>query len=153
MPIHNVQCPGNDDVSPQAVLSFVGPLLMVEVSVPTLIAQVLQKEKKLIPNPITGKALIDTGAQTTCVDEGALKALGLLPVGQIGVSTPDGSNMMLQYPVKLEFPASPIPPLEFNSVIGANLKDQDIIALIGRDILSHCILIMNGPAGSYSISF
>ncbi|OQA61465.1 MAG: hypothetical protein BWY41_00145 [Candidatus Atribacteria bacterium ADurb.Bin276] len=153
MPIHNVQCPDNDKVTPQQLLEFAGPLLWVEVSVPSAISQVLNSQKQIIPNPINGKALIDTGASKTCVDESILKTLNLKPVGENEIATPQGTDKKFEYPVKLEFPGSPIPPLEFNSVIGVDLKAQDIAVLIGRDILCHCILIMNGPAGNFTLSF
>lgn len=154
MPIHNVQCPLlENNLTPNIVLSTFGPLLAGEVSVPSKIAEVIQKTKKEIPNPITGPALIDTGAASTCVDEEILKNLGLPIVGEQPIATPSGPSKAYLYPVKLEFPGSPIPPLEFNRVIGANLKDQKIAILIGRDILQHCILIYNGPGGHFSLSF
>ena len=35
---------------------------------------------------------------------------------------------------------------------GVNLNSQDLIALIGRDLLSQCVLVYNGLEGSFSLS-
>ena len=35
---------------------------------------------------------------------------------------------------------------------GANLQSQGLIALIGRDLLSSCVLIVNGPEGTVSLA-
>lgn len=42
--------------------------------------------------------------------------------------------------------------VETRSAYGANLSSQGLIALIGRDILSKCILVYNGTDNSFSIS-
>ena len=39
-----------------------------------------------------------------------------------------------------------------NRAYGANLASQGLVALIGRDLLASCILIYNGPDGSFSLS-
>jgi len=36
--------------------------------------------------------------------------------------------------------------------VGAALKAQGIVALIGRDVLQHCTLYYNGPAGQITLS-
>ncbi|MXW16568.1 MAG: hypothetical protein F4123_10950 [Gemmatimonadetes bacterium] len=37
--------------------------------------------------------------------------------------------------------------------LGVNIREQGIIALIGRDILSSCILIYNGVEAQYTLAF
>lgn len=153
MPIHNVQCPNTEGVPAKEILIHQGARLLAEISIPSIVANTLLKERQKIPSPLVAPVLLDTGATKTCVDEDILKALGLPAVGRAAVSTPSGKSTLLLYPVKLEFPGTPLRPLEFSSVIGASLKEQGIGVLIGRDILSDCILIWNGPAGHFSISF
>lgn len=153
MPIHNVQYPTKPPHTPQNLLTVFGPIISSSVSIPAKIAQIFSQEKKSIPTPVSGPALLDTGASATCVDEDILKSLGMPPVGQVRVSTPSGTVVQLQYPVRLEFPGSLIPILELNAVIGSSLKDQKIAVLIGRDILCRCLFIMNGPSGHFSLSF
>lgn len=49
-----------------------GPLLQIEVSIPDVLANKLNKENKAIPTPVTGYGLIDTGASITGVDVSGL---------------------------------------------------------------------------------
>ena len=42
--------------------------------------------------------------------------------------------------------------VETRSAMGANLRPQGLIALIGRDLLENCVLVVNGPDGSFSLS-
>ncbi len=35
---------------------------------------------------------------------------------------------------------------------GANLKTHGLIALIGRDLLASCVLIVNGPDGTVTLT-
>lgn len=153
MPIYNVQYKEAKNVTPQQALMLVGALIKVEISVPNKIASVLTENKRKIPNPFTGRALLDTGASKTCVDDAILKKLRLPPVSRVNVCTPSGTAQQLAYPVKLDFPGSPIPTIEFNSVLGSKLRNQNIDVLIGRDILCQCLFIINGVQGNFSLAF
>ncbi len=42
--------------------------------------------------------------------------------------------------------------IKMRSALGANLRPQGLIALIGRDLLENCVLVVNGPDGSFSLS-
>jgi hypothetical protein len=42
--------------------------------------------------------------------------------------------------------------IDTNRACGAKLEPQGLIALIGRDMLASCVLIYNGPDGSFSLS-
>jgi len=47
--------------------------------------------------------------------------------------------------------------VEFGSVIGVDLSGQsiagqDVIVLLGRDVLSRCVLVYNGPGGSFTLA-
>jgi hypothetical protein len=37
--------------------------------------------------------------------------------------------------------------------IEADLASEGFLALIGRDILDHCIFTLNGPAGTFHLDF
>ena len=39
-----------------------------------------------------------------------------------------------------------------NRAFGLNMKDQGLIALIGRDLLANCVLVYDGLDGSFSLS-
>lgn len=38
------------------------------------------------------------------------------------------------------------------AALGMELASLDLIALIGRDVLTNCILVYNGPESSFSLS-
>lgn len=108
--------------------------------------------------------MIDTGATRTCVDEPILKnALALKPIGIVNSGTAGGSVQQALYPARLVFTEQKL-DLEFSSVVGVDLSGQqlpdtaehgkqDLIALVGRDILANCVLIYNGPGGFFTLSF
>jgi hypothetical protein len=102
--------------------------------------------------PVTGRVLFDTGATKTVVDEAALKTLGVQPVGITNVRTPSGSAQQLLYPAELEF----LPMhsrIEFAFVIGSpHLAAQGLLALIGRDVLRHTVLVYNGILGQWILA-
>ncbi len=49
-------------------LHRVGPVLPVEIAVPSALSRFLSAQNQQIPAPMTGLALIDTGATRSCVD-------------------------------------------------------------------------------------
>lgn len=157
MPIHNSfhfesnpTDPSQVRISP-APLAASGPLMQVEVAVTDTLAQYLTSNSMEVPAAITGMGLIDTGASMTAIDSSVISRLNINPIGTANVFTPQGSTQQGLYPIKLAFIGTPI-IINFSSVLGSELLDQGIIALIGRDVLSSCILIYNGSAGHFSLS-
>jgi hypothetical protein len=55
------------------------------------------------PQPVSGLALIDSGASMTTVEESALRALGVQAVGITQVRTPSGQATQLLYPADIVF--------------------------------------------------
>lgn len=133
-------------------LRAVGPTIPIVITVPDVLIAVLGEQGKIII-PVDGLALIDTGASSTMVDETVLKSLGVNAVSVRDVGTPNGASPMNIYPAKLTFPGTDLPALNFNGVLSSPyLKaQQNIIALIGRDILQHGSFTYNGD-GHISIS-
>jgi hypothetical protein len=130
--------------------------LPVEVSIPTALAQVLAAQNQVAPPPATGIALIDTGATRSCVDSKIISQLGVNPIGVITTGTAGGPVQQSLFPARFRFPGEGL-DLEFSSVIGADLAGQNIagrniIVLVGRDVLSHCQLIYNGPGGFFTLA-
>lgn len=152
MPVYNVYPQGVSQANPPDLLAALGLLLTVEVSPPEALANLLTSQGKPLPQLVTGSALVDTGASCCCVEERLLQQLQLLPIGQVSVSSPTGNRLQNVYFTRLTFPGSPIPPLEI-PVVGVQMNQGKVISLIGRDLLRHCVLIYNGPMGSYTISF
>ena len=132
----------------------------VQVEVPTALASQFEQEGHAVPTPVPGFALIDTGASVSAVDVAAIGQLGVQPVGVANVGTAGGPQQQATYPARFSFPGTPLPSIEFGQLLGANLVGQQlplpqgqIVALLGRDLLQHFILIYNGPGAMMSLSF
>jgi hypothetical protein len=133
-----------------------GPIIDVLVSIPQALAELYTKQSKTIPTPISGIGLIDTGATRSCVHEEIMKKLGVQTIGVATSGTAAGPVQHNLYPSHFTFPAASI-NIDFSAVIGVNLTGQNvegkqIIALIGRDVLSAGIFIYNGHTGAFSIA-
>ncbi len=116
----------------------------------------LTSQGETIPSPATGFALIDTGATRSCVDSRIISDLGVNPIGVVSLGTANGLSQHNLYPAKFRFPVTKF-DIEFSSVVGVDLMGQSIgklqmIALIGRDVLSHCLLVYNGAQGNFSLA-
>lgn len=137
-----------------------GPILTAAVTVSEARAAALRASGKPVPDVVPIQALVDTGASCTCVDPSVLAALMLSPTGSVRINTPSTGNQPQdadQYDVGLAIPGPPgaIPLyLATVPVVAAELLQQhQIHALIGRDILSACVLVYNGTMGWFTLAF
>lgn len=144
---------------PQA-LQGTGPVIQVQVEVPTALATQLQHTGQTVPQPVLGYALIDTGASLSAVDATVIQQLGVQPVGVAHVGTAGGPQQQATCPARFSFPGSSLPAIDFNQLLGANLSGQlalgagnPLVALLGRDLLQHFVLIYNGPAAMFTLAF
>lgn len=144
-------------ISPSA-LSKSGPVIAVEISIPKALADEFAKKNQPIPSPVSGLALIDTGATMSCVDDDVITKLGVSPIGQTTISGSNGSHTVNTYPSHFRFPAISGFEIDFTSTVGIDLQvqkvgNQPIVALLGRDVLSKCVLVYNGHLGMYTLTF
>jgi len=140
-------------------MTSVGAFFPIEVHVPPAIAALLNDQNLPVPAPLSGLALIDTGATLTCVHETLLARLGLNPIGVITSGTASGPVQQNVYPARIVFPAQGW-TIDLAGVAGVNLAGQQvattppqpIIALIGRNILQNWLMVWNGPAAFWSVA-
>ena len=138
-----------------------GPLLdaFASVSEPRRVA--LQASKLPVPNTVQIRALVDTGASGTCIDPSILSSLGLTPTGSVRVNTPSTGGIpytAAQYDIAVIVPsANPSHPalmLPSVPVIASELLQlQGFHALIGRDVLSRCVLHYNGTMRLFTLAY
>ncbi|HEX4960515.1 MAG TPA: aspartyl protease family protein [Thermoanaerobaculia bacterium] len=105
--------------------------------------------EKLAP-PIVGEALIDTGANVSCIDIEAATELGLKPIDVTKMHSASHSDHEVPvYYASLEILGMGA-RFELRSMGGA-LKAQNLIALIGRDALAGTVLFYDGPTGQTTL--
>lgn len=160
MPTHNqFNYDEKGNRSPQA-LTNIGAFFPIEIHVPPKIAEALTKAGKPVPQSVAGLGLIDTGATLTCISEDVLKNLGLNPFDVVNSGTADGLKKQNVYPARIVFPTQGW-TLDLQKAIGVNLEGQvihkippePVIALLGRNLLQHWVLIYNGAGGFWTVSF
>lgn len=116
--------------------------------IPRPVRDLMTKAGTPIPAPIKVSALIDTGASASCIREDIAKSLGLNPVGVQQISTPSTTATCAEYFVALQLPSMGV--IWEGKFIATPLPGQNIACLIGRDLLSHGVLVYNGQDGSFT---
>ena len=134
------------------VVAFIG------VSQPRLIA--LQAAKQPVPKPVQVQAMIDTGASCVSVDPTVLQQLSLTPTGTTSVFTPSTGAQpatLNQYDIGLMIPSTANHPALIHATIPVIecelLAAQGFHVLIGRDVLSRCLLTYDGQSGLFSLAY
>ena len=129
--------------------------LLVGVSDPR--QQALLAANQPVPSPVPIRALIDPGASITCIEDSVLQPLALVPTGIVSMTTPSTGatpafcnqydvSLLLSHPL-IAYRFSAIPVLECKALSGT------FKALLGRDLLRHCLFVYDGPAGRFSLAF
>ncbi|MBF0459568.1 MAG: hypothetical protein HQK99_16885 [Nitrospirae bacterium] len=151
MPTHNILSDQHlDNITPPDLLWVRGPLIAVRIEIPLSLEKSLIQDNISVPQPITGWGLIDTGAIATAVDINVIESLELVPVDRGIVLTPQGSAEQDKFSLRIMLTG--LTTMNAPKVFGSKLKEHGVIALIGRDILKHCVLVYNGTTGSCSLS-
>ena len=161
MPILNIQfeageAPQPDGstvmIEPKIALAMRGPLVQVIFGLGAAMATQLVQQGQPVPAPVSGLGMIDTGASTTCIDEAAAQAMGLPVIDVVQMtSASHASTPANVYPIQLQLIGTPI-RVEIQRAVGAELKTQGLLVLIGRDFLANCTLFYNGFTGSITLA-
>ncbi|MCL2640201.1 MAG: aspartyl protease family protein [Phycisphaerales bacterium] len=136
-----------------------GPLVDVLVSVSEPRLDALLAAGRQIPPAIKIRALIDTGASCTAIDTSIVRKLEIPATGTVDVRTPSTGatpHTFNQYDIQLTIldeRGNPLSSGHSIPIVGSDFSGQDIEALIGRDLLAMGILIYNGTAGSFTLSY
>lgn len=131
---------------PRARLRRYGPL--VRVTVERSASSTVASQARLQ----SGQALIDTGADRTSFDRKAAEAAGLFRAGTGRISSATHHDQAApQFDGRLRIDGLGR-SFDLRRADGLNLRPFGLIALIGRDILEECVLVYNGPDGSFSLS-
>jgi predicted aspartyl protease len=116
----------------------------------------LREAGELVPLPVLAYALLDTGASETYITRDLAERLGLEPSGErsihgMGVGLTTGTV----YRVRVYFGG--VPAVELASTVPAigveSLEQFGVEALLGRNLLSRCLLLYNGPHSACTFAF
>lgn len=142
----------NAQIGPQ------GPMIDVLLSVSNARRAALASANLPIPAPMSARALIDTGASCTCVDPSVIAHLALTPTGVVPMLTPSTGQtpvMCSQFDLQVGLLHAAL-TLTIDSVAVTESKlqhAQGFEMLLGRDILSKCVLVYHGDINLYTLSF
>ncbi len=128
-----------------------GAIVQVEIRLPPDLSQ----EKQVLgihSELVAGEALIDTGADVTAFDLKAAERAGLVRSGTGRLSTVlgqhDSETLLFLGEIEIaSFGAFTVP-----NGRGFDLSHLSYVAIIGRDILRHGVLVYNGKEGWASLS-
>ncbi len=139
-------------------LAMDGPVIPVEISMPTALEQWCVQNNMPVPAPVPGYAMIDTGASISGVHQAILDQLSLTPIDSIPMQTPAGHGTASVYPTKVSFPAIQVADYSINRVVGGQLdwntsQGNRIIMLLGRDILQYFLMVYNGKFNQVTLAY
>lgn len=156
MPIINLRAESRNEKgevrpAPEA-LALSGPILPVTLTLSDASQRAYSEQGKPLPETVSGLAMIDTGATSTCFDQDSARAAGLPVVGTAKMSsTTHADQEMPVFAGKMMIAGQIV--IDVDRGMGANLSSFDgLVALIGRDLLSSAVFTYNGPDGSICIA-
>lgn len=137
---------------PSVALIIRGPILQVNIGLEDSMAAQLVQNNQQVPQPVSGFALVDTGASGTCIDEAIAQKLGLPVIDKVKMaSASHDATEVNVYPVMLEFVGFKI-RINAQRVVGASLANQGLAVLFGRDLLQKFTVFYNGLTGEITMS-
>lgn len=122
-------------------------------------AGLLRRQGKPIPQSIRVELLIDTGADTTTLNEMHMRSLSIPVRGATevrGVTTDVYATECNTYDIGFELinavgdQSLILPAVE---IIGRPFHNEMIDGLIGRDVLANVIFTLEGPKRQFSINY
>ncbi len=151
MPVVNrIYIPQTGQLGP-ATLQTEGAWVELEVAIPTGLENYLRQQSLPIPKPTAGRALIDTGATFSAIDDTIMRALGVNPINVVQGGTANGPALQYIYPARFIFTGLGW-TFEFTRATGVNLTGTGYIALVGRDVLALMSMVYNGPLGIVTLA-
>lgn len=146
-----------------ASFSSDGPIVDVLVGLGRPALQALRNAGRPIPPPVLVRALVDIGADATCIDPqpiASLVAAGLQHVRFVFTNLPalGPSAFAIEYAVSLTVvhpsgDARKNFALHNHPIIEQRLGAIGYQALLGRDALERCILVYDGPAHTIILGY
>jgi hypothetical protein len=120
----------------------------------------LRAAKRPVPPPVQARALIDTGAEVTCIEGALIQQLGL-PFGvMVSANLPAHGGLTFGFlhdaSVTILHPSGKPPDhlaMLNLSVLDLSLSPLGYQALIGRDVLARCRFVYNGRRNTFHLTY
>jgi len=132
-------------------------IVQVRVDVRPSRAQ-LRRMQRSPPAPVQTPAFLDTGSTVTLIDPSIVSGLGLtVPSGHAQLAGTTGApatfpsfhvSLTILHPLprqSLYLPSFP--------VVCANIAPLGYLAILGSNVLERCVLVWNGPAQQFTLSY
>jgi hypothetical protein len=118
----------------------------------------LQKHGMPVPPRTRIPAQIDTGSSFSAIAPQALRDLGIDPIDDVLVRIPSASDapqMFKPTPVSLaiDCEGSELHLPLMMVIESAFAPDEGIQAMLGRDVLEHCLLVYDGTRRTFTLAF
>lgn len=137
-------------MSSQPDLLTHGPVVDIAITVSSFAAAVMKKEGNPNPPSIDVRAMIDTGASGSAIQFGLAARLGVHPISTRPIHTASAANIIAnEYAVRFLLPND---LLVETTAFEATLEEQNIEALIGRDVLAEGVFVYMGYSNTFSFS-
>jgi hypothetical protein len=150
---------------PPQILEWAGPMLPVYITLPWELEEELRRRALSYPPPVSGIAIIDTGASSSGFDESVIRKLALQPTDvQKSTTAATGRRLVRNtYSVRLSFPHTSLPDFPVPNAMPHRLSiaphfvpkelNGKVIALLGRDFLRHFTLTYEGTTGKFTLAW
>jgi Aspartyl protease len=137
-----------------------GALVDIQVAWAVAAAQQLRRALQPVPPAVQVQAILDTGAEATCLDTAVVQTLGLPFGGATLANVPAAGGMLArsQHDASLTIlHPSGDPKLHYAVpsllVIELHLRALGYDALIGRDVLDGLAFLYHGRRGRFRLSY
>ena len=105
---------------------------------------------------LNGKLLIDTGADASLISKSAISKLGLAKYDEHSVSDANSDSKEAVYKIQMEIFGTGR-ALTLDRIRRSDAIDkyypQDVLGVIGRDVLAHCKLVYDGVNGTATFEY
>jgi hypothetical protein len=139
-------------------LSEAGAVVELLIGVNEARRGALAKNHFPVPERIRVRAQVDTGSGFSAIDLDVLRRLDLRPINTVRVRTPsptDQPQTFEQYAVSIALASDDLEMfVESVEVLGcAFAAEEGSQAMLGRDVLEHCLFLYDGQNGTFSLAF
>ena len=137
-----------------------GAVTDVSVGWSTARVQLTRAALRPVPPSVILRALVDTGAETTCLDGSLIRALGLPVAGTVIVNLPAHGGVIggILYEASLTIlhPSGKARDhfvVQHVLMLDIALASLGYQAVIGRDVLKQCRFVYDGPADRFELHY